>query len=112
MFLSVRGEAYLNKKSFQKINKERLVDNLEPFANPRNAAAGLLHRLESEVAGRWPVDLIVYDILKVDGMEFKSQQQVWKQLGRWGFKNSEPVKQTGSLDEICIFHDRLEQQQR
>jgi DNA ligase (NAD+) len=53
--------------------------------------------------------LIVYDILKVDGLKFKSQQQVWKQLGRWGFKNSEPVKKTESLDEIRTFHDRLEQ---
>ena len=49
-FLSARGEAYLSKNDFQKMNKERVVENLEPFANPRNAAAGILHRLEAEVA--------------------------------------------------------------
>lgn len=107
-FLAVRGEAFLSKKAFQQINKERVVAGLEPFANPRNAAAGMLHRLEPENTDRSPVDLIVYDILTVDGVDLKTQQQVWKQIKRWGFKHSEPAERTASLDEIFRFHHRLE----
>jgi DNA ligase (NAD+) len=108
-FLSVRGEAYLSRKAFQRINKERLLENLETFANPRNAAAGILHRLDSRVTRRWPVEIIVYDILGVEGIEFKTQQQVWRQLGKWGFKNSQPAQRTNSRDGIFRFHERLEQ---
>jgi DNA ligase (NAD+) len=108
-FLSVRGEAYLSRKAFQQINKERLLENLETFANPRNAAAGILHRLDSRVTRRWPVEIIVYDILGVEGIEFKTQQEVWRQVGKWGFKNSRPAQRTDSLDGICRFHERLEQ---
>jgi DNA ligase (NAD+) len=108
-FLSVRGEAYLSKKAFQQINKERLLENLETFANPRNAAAGMLHRLDSPVSRRWPVEIIVYDILDVEGIKFKTQQEVWKQLGKWGFRNSQPAERTNLLDGIYTFHETLEQ---
>lgn len=108
-FLSVRGEAYLSRKAFMEINKERLLENLETFANPRNAAAGILHRLDSRVTRRWPVELIVYDILDVEGIELKTQQEVWRQVEKWGFKNSQPAERTNSLDGVYRFHERLEQ---
>jgi DNA ligase (NAD+) len=108
-FLSVRGEAYLSRKAFQRINKERLLENLETFANPRNAAAGLLHRLDSRVTRRWPVEIIVYDVLRVEGIELKTQKEVWGQVRKWGFKNSQPAQRTNSRDGIFRFHERLEQ---
>jgi DNA ligase (NAD+) len=109
-FLSVRGEAYLSKKSFQQMNKERLLENLEPFANPRNAAAGILQRLEPDLATRWPLELVVYDILKVVGLRFATQHDVWRQFRCWGFKNSRPSERTSSPDRIYEFHGRLEQE--
>jgi DNA ligase (NAD+) len=108
--LSVRGEAYLSRKAFQQMNRARLLENLEPFANPRNAAAGILHRLEPQLAIRWPVEIVVYDILVVAGIELKTQQEAWSQIARWGFRNSQPAQRTDSLDGIHKFHQRLEQE--
>jgi DNA ligase (NAD+) len=107
-FLSVRGEAYLSRKVFQQINKERLLENLETFANPRNAAAGILHRRDYRLTVRWPVEIVVYDILRVEGIDLTTQQEVWRQLDKWGFKNSQPAKWADSLDGVYSFHKRLE----
>jgi len=106
--LSVRGEAYLSKRAFQRLNKERLLEGLPPFANPRNAAAGILHRLEPATA-RWPLELVAYDVLKVQGGELKTQHDAWKQLARWGFKASSPAARARKLDDIAKYHRRLEQ---
>jgi DNA ligase (NAD+) len=64
--LAVRGEVFLPKADFQKANKERVERGEEPFANPRNAAAGLARRLESEAVAKYPLDIYVYDLLDPD----------------------------------------------
>ena len=56
------------------------------------------------------MELVVYDVLKIEGTELRTQQEVWKQLDRWGFKTSDPVERTTSLDGIRNFHHRLEQE--
>ena len=53
---------------------------------------------------------MVYDILKVQGGDLTTQEAVWRQLGRWGFKNSDLVERATSVAEICKYHDRLERQ--
>jgi DNA ligase (NAD+) len=105
-FLSVRGEAYFTKSVFLELNKQRIVENLEPFANPRNAVAGILHRLEH--ADHFPVDVVVYEILHADRPKPAAQRKVWEQLKKWGFRNSRPVGQASSLDGVCKFHHKLE----
>lgn len=109
-FLSVRGEAYLRKDAFQRMNKERIERNEEPFANPRNATAGILRRLEPLVVAQWPLQLVVYDVLKAEGGKLKTQQETWKQLKRWGFKSGEPSRRASTLDAIVKFHQRLEEE--
>ena len=106
--LSVRGEAFLTKNAFLKINKQRVVENLEPFANPRNAVAGMLHRLDT-AADHVPVEVVVYEILKTEGRKPATQQQVSAQLARWGFKNSRPAERTSLLEGILKYHQQLEE---
>jgi DNA ligase (NAD+) len=63
-FISVRGEVFMKKEGFQRLNQERIEKGMEPFANPRNAAAGTMRQLDPrKVAGR-PMDIYFYDILK------------------------------------------------
>jgi DNA ligase (NAD+) len=107
-FLSVRGEAFLTKSVFLKLNKQRVVENLEPFANPRNAVAGILNRLEP-AARQYVVEVVVYEILKIDGRKPAAQHKVWSQLAQWGFKNSRPVDRSDSLERIIQYHRRLEE---
>jgi DNA ligase (NAD+) len=109
-YLSVRGEAYIPKRAFQQMNKERIKRNEEPFANPRNAAAGILRRLQPQVVAQWPLALVVYDVLKLEGAELKTQHDAWKQLKRWGLKASQLAKTATSLDAVAKYHHRLEEQ--
>ncbi|QDX40264.1 NAD-dependent DNA ligase LigA [Salarchaeum sp. JOR-1] len=62
-FLAVRGEVYMPREAFQEHNKERVQAGEEPFANPRNAAAGTLRQLDPSVTAERPLDCFFYDIL-------------------------------------------------
>lgn len=61
--LAVRGEVLMSKDAFQEVNKRRIERNQDPYANPRNATAGIVRRLESKEVARWPLDILFYDIL-------------------------------------------------
>ncbi len=60
--LEVRGEAFMPKASFEKLNEARLENDEEPFANPRNAAAGSLRQLDSKVAAKRNLDIFLYAV--------------------------------------------------
>ena len=68
-YLEVRGEVFISKKTFEKINKEREADGEMPFANPRNAAAGSLRQLDSSVASKRGLDIFVFNIQQIRGRE-------------------------------------------
>ncbi|MHC1764228.1 MAG: NAD-dependent DNA ligase LigA [Verrucomicrobiia bacterium] len=67
--LEVRGEAYLPLGKFKKVNEERLAANEEPFANPRNAAAGSLKMLDPRIVAKRGLDLVVYSLGFLEGAE-------------------------------------------
>ncbi|MFB6195908.1 MAG: NAD-dependent DNA ligase LigA [Haloplanus sp.] len=62
-FLAVRGEVYIPRDAFYEYNKERVRENKDPFANPRNAAAGTLRQLDPSVTAERPLECFFYDIL-------------------------------------------------
>ncbi len=109
-FLSVRGEVYMRKKGFQRLNKKRVERGEEAFANARNAAAGTMRQLDSRKVADKPLDVIVYEILKVDSMEWKTHWEALKQITRWGFKTGGHNRKADSLKEIRRYHQkRLDQ---
>jgi len=62
-FLAVRGEIYIPLSGFQRLNRERIEAGKDPFANPRNAAAGTLRQLDPSVVAERPLDVFVYDVM-------------------------------------------------
>jgi DNA ligase (NAD+) len=64
-FLAVRGEIYIPLSGFQQLNRERIEAGEDPFANPRNAAAGTLRQLDPTVVADRPLDVFVYDVMAV-----------------------------------------------
>src|SRR5208337_5061654 len=72
--LEVRGEVYLTKSGFEKLNVERKAAGEEPFANPRNAAAGSLKQLDSRLVAKRPLDIVLYGLGKVEGDGGKVQR--------------------------------------
>jgi DNA ligase (NAD+) len=84
--IEVRGEVYLPWKSFQKINAERLANNEEPFANPRNAAAGSLKQLDPRIPARRGLDVVLYGLGQVEGQRKPRHSETLEWLRALGFK--------------------------
>jgi len=110
-FLSVRAEVFMDKKGFQQLNKERIEKGLEPYANPRNSAAGAMRQLDPKnVAGR-PLDLFFYEILKAeDNEKFSSHWEVLRKFFKWGLKTDSHSRKATSLNDIKAYHQHLSDQ--
>ena len=70
--LIVRGEVYMPKKSFEKLNERQEKEGKALFANPRNAAAGSLRQLDSKIAAQRGLDILVFNLQYAEGVEFKT----------------------------------------
>lgn len=84
--IEVRGEAYMPKRSFEALNEERIKNEEEPFANPRNAAAGSLRQLDPKIAAKRNLDIFVYSIAELDEMGVETQSQGLDFLDELGLK--------------------------
>jgi len=84
--LAVRGEVFMLKKGFQDLNRALLEKGEEPFANPRNAAAGLLRQLDPRMVAGRPLDVRFYDVLRSEGYDASSHWYMLQCFGCWGLK--------------------------
>ncbi|HXT13433.1 MAG TPA: NAD-dependent DNA ligase LigA [Candidatus Angelobacter sp.] len=107
--LEVRGEVFLTKAGFERLNAERKAAGEETFANPRNAAAGSLKQLDARLVAKRPLDIVVYGLGSVEGA---SQPQTHEGLLSWlktfGFKTPEWTRHCTSADELVAAIDDLD----
>ena len=96
----VRGEAYLDKKGFQKLNTEREADGLPLFANPRNAAAGSLKHLDPSVAAKRPLGMIFYGTGAVEGGDVDLHSKIFPLFKKFGLPTHEDWWLADSVDKI------------
>ena len=89
--ITVRGEVFIGKEEFEKLNSDRLMDEEEQFANARNAAAGSLRQLDSKITAKRPLDIYIFNVQKSDSIEFKSHYESLEYLAKLGF-NVNPVR--------------------
>lgn len=109
-FLAVRGEVFMPKAGFLALNKERIERGEEPFANPRNAAAGMMRQLDPrKVAGK-PLDACFYEILALEGDQPPNHQAALKRFEQWGLKISPLNCTAASFEEIQHYRNRLAEQ--
>ena len=96
----VRGEVFIGKNEFEKMNEER-AENEEPlFANARNAAAGSLRQLDSSITASRPLDIFIFNVQKSNSITFKSHIESLQYLEKLGF-NVNPVKiECNSIPEV------------
>ncbi len=106
-YLEVRGEVIIEKSRFNEVNRARKQAGEEPFANPRNLAAGSLKQLDSRITAKRPLDLYVYGIGEVRGLEFETHTELMERLGRMGLKTLAGFAQTGDLDRMIAHYDDL-----
>jgi DNA ligase (NAD+) len=83
--IEVRGEVYMPKKEFERINTEREAEGKTTFANPRNAAAGALRLLNPAITAERKLDIFIYGVGFLDSNPFKTHYELQKQLESLGF---------------------------
>tara|TARA_Y100001960_G_scaffold331568_1_gene428950 strand:- start:1273 stop:3288 length:2016 start_codon:yes stop_codon:yes gene_type:complete len=102
--LEVRGEIYMPISKFEKLNFERVAGGIEPFSNPRNTAAGSLRQLDSKIASERELDIFVYGIGYVEGIDpIGTQWEQFQYLKQLGFKINPHNKLVGDLDSIIEY---------
>ncbi len=82
----VRGEVFIGKEEFEKLNEEREILEEPLFANARNAAAGSLRQLDSTITAKRPLDIFIFNVQKCDSKQFKSHHESLEFLAKLGFK--------------------------
>ena len=100
--LEVRGEAFMSLANFEKLNQSRLLKGQEKLANPRNATAGTLKTLHSNIDPARSLDCYMYTLLTSD-IEFSSHESAIYQLEEWGFSISSTYKKCMHIEEIMAY---------
>lgn len=106
--VAIRGEMLMSRSAFATMNRALVVRGEEPFANPRNAAAGSLRQLDPSVTAGRPLRFVAYEVLAARGVAFATDEQVVDALRRWGFDIPEHVERQRTLEAINRYHRRLE----
>lgn len=103
----VRGEVFIGKEQFEKLNENRLMDEEEQFANARNAAAGSLRQLDSKITATRPLDIYIFNVQKSDKKEFKTHSESLDYLDSIGF-NVNPIRiLCKNIDEVISAINKI-----
>lgn len=96
----VRGEVYISKENFNKVNEKQEEQGLQIFANPRNLAAGSLRQLDSKLTAKRPLDIFIFNLEHAQNHNFKSHSESLKFLKDLGFSVSPNYKVCKSIEEV------------
>jgi DNA ligase (NAD+) len=105
--LEVRGEVFIGIEAFKQLNQERMDQDLPPFANPRNAAAGSLRQLDSKITAGRPLDIFFYGVGTVTDVDLESHWDLLQSLQRWGFKINPLIRPKINVQGILEFYREL-----
>src|SRR5213075_522858 len=98
--LEVRGEVYMDRKGFEKLNEERKKQSLPLFANPRNAAAGSLKQLDPAIVAKRPLGILFYGTGAVEDVDLEKHSELFPLLEKFGLPTSERWWMADSFEEI------------
>ena len=105
-YLAVRGEVYMPRAAFQAHNRERIERGDDPFANPRNAAAGTLRQLDPSVVAERPLSIFFFGVLDSTA-EFDTHRALYDRLPRWGLRVTDRVERVDDIEGALEYRDRL-----
>ena len=108
--LVVRGEVYIPKEKFKELNLQQEENGLALFANPRNAAAGSLRQLDSNITAKRPLDIFIFNLQEIVDKDIYTHSEALEYLKALGLKVS-PMRNVYSSmeavwDEISVWHDK------
>ncbi len=99
-YLNVRGEVFISKENFLKINAEQTLAGLPTFANPRNAAAGSLRQLDPKITAKRLLDAYIFNVQQIEGVEFKTHSDSLQYLQSLGLKTIPQYRVCESLPTV------------
>ncbi|MEG1597595.1 MAG: NAD-dependent DNA ligase LigA [Bacilli bacterium] len=105
--IEVRGEIYMPKKSFVKLNKERILNNEEPFQNTRNAAAGSIRQLDSKIAAKRNLDSFIYHLPNPEDYNLKTHYETLEFMKELGFKVNDLSKLVDNINDVIAFTENI-----
>lgn len=101
--LEARGEAYMPKRSFVKLNEEKEQNGEDVFANPRNAAAGSIRQLDPKIAAKRNLSMFVYGLANVEEKTIPSHSESLDFLGELGFKTNPNRRTCETIEEVIAY---------
>jgi DNA ligase (NAD+) len=101
-FFEIRGEIYLPKDGFLKMNEQRAENGEKTFANPRNAASGSLKLIQSSAVAKRPLECYLY-YLMADNLPAPSHFDNMQKAANWGFRVPDTMKRAGNIDEVLEY---------
>jgi DNA ligase (NAD+) len=100
--LEVRGEAYMKRANFQRMNEERQLAGEKTFVNPRNSAAGTLKLQDPKLVAQRPLNFVAYFLLTTDHVRASHYENL-QQLKEWGFPTSTHTQLCSTIDDVIAF---------
>jgi len=99
-YFEVRGEVYMEREAFLKVNERQEILGLKPFANPRNAAAGTLRQLDSRITKERNLSMFVFNLQKFEGREFSTHTEAYEFMKANGLKIIHNYKVCKTAEEV------------
>lgn len=106
-YIEVRGEVYMPKKSFERVVDRQIINGEKPFKNPRNAAAGSLRQKDSSVAASRGLDIFVFNIQQIEGVELSSHKESLDFIKELGFNTIPTYKKVDNVEDAIAEIDRI-----
>lgn len=106
-YIEVRGEVYMPKKSFERVVDRQIINGEKPFKNPRNAAAGSLRQKDSSVTANRGLDIFVFNIQQIEGVELSSHKESLDFIKELGFNTIPTYKKVDNIEDAIAEIDRI-----
>jgi DNA ligase (NAD+) len=107
--LEVRGEAYMPREAFEKLNEEKERAGEEPFANPRNATAGSLKLLDPRISAKRKLDIAIHSFAEAEGIDFGTHFNFLQEMRKRGVKVIQEYTLCKGIDEVMKHRDAWEE---
>ncbi len=107
--VEVRGEVYMPRDAFEEMNQERIKEEKDPFANPRNAAAGTVRNKDPSVVAQRPLDIFIYTLSYHEEGEFDTHWECLKEMKKAGLKLNDNVVKKKGIEEVIRHIDDWEE---
>ena len=108
--IEIRGEVFISSADFKSLNEKIVAEGKNPFANPRNAAAGSLRQKDAAVTAQRPLSMYVHGIGSSQGLGIETQSEVYELFASWGLPVSPYTETFTAVEDIFAYIERYGQQ--